>query len=123
MILRVISDFCFSSILVMIFGNIFLSSINDEIKLQKTYSTIQRFIFVITLILCFLEAVRIEMLTPSRVAMGTNIVVAGAVAQYGNFILRKHSSILKRTIITGCLFLVMGAFTYSFFRKSFASLI
>lgn len=60
----------------------------------------------------FLEAVRIEMLTPSRVVLGTNIVVAGAVAHYGDFILRKHSSILKRTIITCCLFWVMGVFLF-----------
>lgn len=116
--LRIIRDFCFGLILTLVFQDgFFVTNIEDEIKLQKTYRTIQRFIFAITLLLCFLEAVRSELFTPSKVALGTNILIAGAVAQYGNIILRKQSSILKKTVLTCCLLLGMGVFLFGFFYE------
>jgi len=117
-VFRVIADFSFSFILVLNFLDTSKAYKKyDEIKLQKSYIFVGRIIFSVTLIICFLESIRTEMLMPGRVDFGMNIIIAGTVAEFGNLILRKPVSIMKKIVILISLMLAISFLLFGIFCK------
>ncbi|WP_169823701.1 hypothetical protein [Anaerobium acetethylicum] len=117
-VFRVIADFSFSFILVLNFLDISkVYKKYDEIKLRKSCILVGRIIFSVTLIICFLESIRTEMLMPGRVDFGMNIIVAGTVAEFGNLILRKPVSIMKKIVILISLMLAISFLLFGIFCK------
>lgn len=117
-VFSVVADFSFSFILALNFLDTSKAYKKyDEIKLQKSYIFVGRIIFSVTLIICFLESIRTEMLMPGRVDFGMNIIVAGTVAEFGNLILRKPVSIMKKIVILISLMLAISFLLFGIFCK------
>lgn len=112
-IFRVLSSVSMSVIFIVWSDWLLLTSItDDEIILQKTYIRVQNIIYVITFLLCLLDAIRIEMVSPGRVELGANIAIAGAIAQYVNYSLRKKHSLQKRLLILFFSFIGISFFMF-----------
>jgi hypothetical protein len=110
---RVLSSVSMSLIFILWSDWLLRTSIkDDEIILQKEYIKGQRIIYAITFLLCLLDTIRIEMLSPGRVELGANIVIAGAIAQYVNYSLRKKHSLQKRLLILFFSFISIGIFMF-----------
>jgi hypothetical protein len=116
-IFRVLSDTSISLIFILMFGNLFIpSDPNDKIKLQNTYNKVQRIIYIITFLLCLLDAFRIEIQT-SNLQYGMFIAIAGSFAQSINYFFRKQYSLKKKVVISFFFILGIGIIMFEFFYE------